>query len=202
MSVTYTTDTDAASAARTSDTAAPFVPIYARNRKARRSKGGVKTWMILAPIAFVTLGGLGALAFFSGQPASVAAPEAAPPAPIAASQPVTTDVATAPMTAAAPTPVEAAPTPAPVVRQAAPAAASTPARRTTPRAAPRTAAPVVEAEPTLTGPQPYNAAPAATAPASPTATLNRAPVTVAPAPVPAAPATPPPTPVIITPPAG
>jgi len=203
MSVTYTTDTDAASAVRTSDTATPFVPIYARTGKARKSKGGVKTWMILAPIAVVTLGGLGALAFFSSEPASLAAPEAASPAPIVASQPVMTDVATAPMTAAAaPAPVEAAPTLAPVVRQAAPAASSAPARRTTPRAALSVAEPVVAAEPTLTGPQPYIAAPVATAPASPTATLNQAPVTVTPTPVPAAPAAPPPAPVIITPPAG
>lgn len=197
MSATYTTEAEINSGAPTSDTAAPFIPAYARASKARKSKGGVKTWMILAPIAAVTLGGFGALTFFNGEPAPVAAPEAAPISPAALSEP-----AIAPMTAAAaPTPIEAAPAPAPVAPQAAPARRAT--SSAAPRTAPRAVTPAVEAEPTLTGPQPYNAV-VATSPASPTATLNRAPVTVTPTPAPAPPvATPPaPAPVVITPPVG
>jgi hypothetical protein len=199
MSATYTTEAEIHSGAPTSDTAAPFIPAYARASKARKSKGGVKTWMILAPIAAVTLGGFGALTFLNGEPAPVAAPEAAPVAapvsPAALSEP-----AIAPMTtAAAPTPIEAAPAPAPVAPQAAPARRAT--SSAAPRTAPRAVTPAVEAEPTLTGPQPYNAV-VATSPASSTATLNRAPVTVTPTPAPAPPVAPPPAPVVITPPVG
>src|SRR5690606_37648010 len=34
----------------------PFVPVYARTRSAAGRKGGVKSWMILAPIGVLVLG--------------------------------------------------------------------------------------------------------------------------------------------------
>ena len=40
----------------------PFVPVYARDRRGARSrKGGVKAWMIMAPVAVLVLGGATAL---------------------------------------------------------------------------------------------------------------------------------------------
>ena len=196
MSVTYTDETND----RTLNSDAPYVPAYARSRQSRKSKGGIKTWMILAPIGVLAVGGVGAVMLMNGEQAPMAEAEATTPAPIV-SQPLSNDVATAPLTSAAtPAPVEVAqpPAPAPVARAASPEREAAPVRR----AAPRVAAPVtprVEEAPVLTGPQPYSAAPSTTT-SSPTSTLNRAPVTVAPAPTPATPASP--APVIVVQPAG
>lgn len=147
----------------------PFVPVYARTgRSARGRKGGVKTWMILAPIGVLVLGGSAAALMMGdrgeGAPAPLAEPVAA--ARVLPAQPVTAEAApaeTAPVT-------EATPAPAPVVRRTAPA----PDRRTAApgrasAAAPAPAARVVAPTPPA-GPQPY------------TATLN-----TAPAPAPAQP---------------
>lgn len=200
MSVTYTDETND----RPLNSDAPYVPAYARSRQSRKSKGGIKTWMILAPIGVLAVGGVGAVMLMNGgEQTQMAEAEATTPAPII-SQPLSNDVATAPMTssAAAPAPVEVTPTPAstPVARAASPEREAAPVRR----AAPRVAAPVtprVEEAPVLSGPQPYSAAPS-TPTSSPTSTLNRAPVTPAPAPAPT-PATPAaPAPVIVVQPAG
>ncbi len=200
MSVTYTDETND----RALNSDAPYVPAYARSRQSRKSKGGIKTWMILAPIGVLAVGGVGAVMLMNGEPAPMVEAEATTPAPIV-SQPLSNDVATAPMTTAAmPAPVEVTPAPAPAPAPAPVARAASPEREAAPvrRAAPRVAAPVtprVEEAPVLSGPQPYSTAPSTTT-SSPTSTLNRAPVTVAPAPTPAAPAAP--APVIVVQPAG
>ena len=178
MSVTYTEDRIEPVAEET------FVPVYARSRTASKRKGGVKTWMILAPIgAVVVLGGAAAMLMGGGEetvePALV---EPAATAPVFPATPVPTDVAAAPLTSAAtPTPVEMAqqPTPAPVARTSEPArrAAPAPARRAAPAPAP---AARVETPAAPTNPQPYSA------PA--TSTLNTTPAT--PVPAPAAPRAP------------
>lgn len=196
MSVTYTDETND----RALNSDAPYVPAYARSRQSRKSKGGIKTWMILAPIGVLAVGGVGAVMLMNGEPAPMVEAEATTPAPIV-SQPLSNDVATAPMTPAAmPAPVEVAPTPAPapVARAASPEREAAPVRR----AAPRVAAPVTpraEEAPVLSGPQPYSAVQSTTT-SSPTSTLNRAPVAVTPAPAPATAASP--APVIVVQPAG
>ena len=130
----------------------PFVPVYARNRRGVRGrKGGVKTWMVLAPLTVLVLGAAAAALVMGDRDAPAPAPLAEPAAtaPVLPTQPLTAEVA--PIEAA---PVaEAAPAPAPVVRRTAPV----PARRAAPA---RTAAPapaptprvVVPAEPA--SPQP------------------------------------------------
>lgn len=145
----------------------PFVPVYARTRTSRSRKGGIKTWMILAPLGVLVLGA-GAAAMMMGGNDDVAPAQLVEPAataPVLPAQPLLTNVA--PLEA---TPV-ATPAPAPVARRAAPAprprAAST-ARVATPTPAPTT--PVVVA-PEPASPQPY------------TATLNTTPAAPAPAPV-------------------
>ncbi|HEY0599919.1 MAG TPA: hypothetical protein VGD32_07430, partial [Brevundimonas sp.] len=81
----------------------PFVPVYARTRRsARGRKGGLKTWMILAPIGVLVLGAGAAAMMMGGEdsaPAPLAEPAATPP--VLPAQPL----------AAAPAPVEATPTP-------------------------------------------------------------------------------------------
>lgn len=165
MSVTYPHDRpvsagDALEAPREE----PFVPVYARTRRTSRGrKGGVKTWMILAPVAVLVLGGVAAALVMGGgedvAPAPLVEPAATPP--VLSAQPVAVETATVEVT---PPPVEATPAPAPVIdRTPAPVRrASAPARApaTAPSAAPRVEAP---AEPT--GPQPYTAS-LNTAPAS------------------------------------
>jgi len=131
----------------------PFVPVYARNRRGVRGrKGGVKTWMILAPLTVLVLGAAAAALVMGDRDAPAPAPlvEPAATAPVLPTQPLTAEVA----------PIEAAPVvetaPAPVVRRTAPV----PARRAAPV---RTAAPapaptprvVVPVEPA--SPQPYTA---------------------------------------------
>lgn len=170
MSLTYPEDTtipfDHRIDSRRADPPAdePFVPIYARRGKARGGQGKIKTWMILAPVGVLTLGGIGAMMAMNGG-------DEVP-------TPLVEPARTGPVLSVAPTaPPDAALTPGPivaatVVREAAPTRANAPAPvAVTPRV--ETAAPAVPA-----GPQPY--APASAAP--PTATLNTAP---------AAPATPP-----------
>jgi len=182
----------------------PFVPVYARRGKARGGQGKIKTWMILAPVAVLVLGGIGAmLVMGGGDETSVPLAEPAATAPVLPA--LATDTAAAPLTTAAtPEPVIVAPaTAAPVRREAAPMrrAAPTPAparreavRPTSAAASSRTVTPA----PTATGPRAYAPAPAAPS----TATLNTAPTarpaaTPAPAPTPTAPP-----PVIIIEPAG
>jgi len=178
MSLTYPEDTtipfDHRIDSRRADLPAdePFVPVYARRGKARGGRGKIKTWMILAPVGVLTLGGIGAMMAMNGGdevPTPLVEPARTGPvlsvAPTATPETVLTPALT-------PGPVVAAP----VVREAAPTRANAPARAPAPAAVtPRveTAAPAVPA-----GPQPY--APASAAPS--TATLNTAPV---------APATPP-----------
>lgn len=197
MSVTYTDETND----RALNSDAPYVPAYARSRQSRKSKGGIKTWMILTPIGVLAVGGVGAVMLMNGgEQAQMAEAEVTTPAPIV-SQPLSNDVAAAPLTSAAtPAPVEVAPAPAPVpvTRTASTEREAAPVRRAAPRAAAPVAPPEEEA-PVLSGPQPYNAAPATTTP-NPTSTLNRVPVTVAPTPTPATPASS--TPVIVVLPAG
>ena len=169
----------------------PFVPVYARRGKARGGQGKIKTWMILAPVGVLVLGGVGAmLVMGGGEEASAPLAEPAATAPVLSSTPAPTATAVAPLTTAStPAPVVAAP--APVVRDAAPLrrAAPAPVRREaarTPAAAtPRAATP---APATPTGPQPY------TAPS--TSTLNTAPAATAPRP---APTQPPPPPIVVQP---
>lgn len=156
---------------------APFVPVYARTGRARSRKGGVRTWMILAPVAVLVLGG-GALAMMSYNGEEVA------PVPVlepAATAPVLPATAPAAPLIAAPaaldaTPVEAAPAPAPapvVRREAAPARRAAPAP-----------APTVREAPT---------------PAPSTSTLNAAPSTPAPAPTAPAAAEPPAPAIVVEP---
>lgn len=158
MSVTYPHDRPTPQADHLeSPREEPFVPVYARNRRtARGRKGGVKAWMILAPIGVLVLGA-GAAAMMMGggddvAPAPLAEPAAT--APVVPAEPLATTAS--PVEAAAPASiVEATPAPAPTVRRAAPA----PARRSTAPARASAAAPttrvVVPAQPT--GPQPYTA---------------------------------------------
>lgn len=133
----------------------PFVPVYARNRRGVRGrKGGVKTWMILAPLTVLVLGAAAAALVIGDRDAPAPAPLAEPAAtaPVLPIQPLTAEVA----------PIEAAPvaepTPAsvPVVRRTAPVPArrAAPVRATTPAPAP-TPRVVVPAEPA--SPQPYTA---------------------------------------------
>ena len=177
MSVTYTEEAVRNTEAR--DEA--FVPRYARTKRSS-NKGGVRTWMILAPIGALALIGGGAAMILGGgtetqplvesEPAPMIQPMASTPAPLESS--VAPD-ALMPPTLAVPPVAEA---PAPVVREATP----TPAvRRVAPVATERRAEPVVPAvEPAVvepTGPRPY------------TAELNvAAPQTATPAPAPRAPA--------------
>ena len=181
MSVTYTDQVRPAAArpaARVEGEA--YVPVYARSG-ARKSNKPVKTWMILAPLGVLLVGGAAAAMLM--QPAEPAVEEAAPFAPLAAqlaaseiaplnapSIPMETpaDLTTAtpiPPAAAAPIPPAAA---APVERRATPTSADpAPAQARAARVAPRAAAPapVVEAPVAPTGPQPYlSVAPQALAP--------------------------------------
>jgi len=145
----------------------PFVPVYARTRTSRRRKGGIKTWMILAPLGVLVLGAGAAAMMMGGNDDVAPAPlvEPAATAPVLPAQPLLTNVA--PLEA---TPV-ATPAPAPAARRAAPAPrprATSTARVAAPAPAPTT--PVVVA-PEPASPQPY------------TASLNSTPAAPAPAPV-------------------
>ena len=163
----------------------PYVPVYARTRGSTRGrKGGVKTWMILAPLGVLVLGGVTAALMVGDRNETAVAPLAEPAAtgPVLPAQPVL--AGTAPVDAAAPAAVIEA-VPEPVVRSA-PAperrAAPAPVRRAAPAPAPATREAPAEPE----GPQPYTSSLNTTPPAAP----------AAPAPAPAAP------PVIVIQPAG
>jgi hypothetical protein len=178
MSVTYTDQVRPAAArpaARIDGEA--YVPVYARSG-ARKSNKPVKTWMILAPLGVLLVGGAAAAMLM--QPAEPAVEEAAPFAPLAAqlaaSETAPLNAASIPMetpadlTTATPIPPAAA---APVERRATPTSADpAPAQARAARVAPRAAAPaaaapapVVEAPVAPTGPQPYlSVAPQAVAP--------------------------------------
>ena len=173
MSVTYTDQVRPAAArpaARVEGEA--YVPVYARSG-ARKSNKPVKTWMILAPLGVLVVGGAAAAMLM--QPAEPAVEEAAPFAPLAA-QLAASEIAPlnapsipmetpADLTTATPIPPAAA---APVERRATPTSADpAPAQARAARVAPRAAAPapVVEAPVAPTGPQPYlSVAPQAVAP--------------------------------------
>lgn len=185
MSVTYTDQVRPAAArpaARIEGEA--YVPVYARSG-ARKSNKPVKTWMILAPLGVLVVGGAAAAMLM--QPAEPAVEEAAPFAPLAAqlaaseTSPLTVpsipmetpaDLATA-------TPIPPAPA-APVERRATSTSADpAPAQARAARVAPRAAAPapVFEAPVAPTGPQPYlSVAPAPTI-VTPSAPPSAAPVT-------------------------
>ena len=183
MSVTYPEDKIEPIAEET------FVPVYARRGRSAKKQGGVKTWMILAPIAAVAVIGGGALMFMGGsnEADEAALVEPAATAPVLPLTPAPTEVAAAPLASAAtPAPVEATPqpaaAPAPVAREAAPVRRAAPApaaRRVAPAPTPPIETPV---EPT--GPRSYSA-PAASSPS--TSTLNTAPTAPAPTPAPRAP---------------
>ncbi|MFK0300163.1 hypothetical protein ACIQTU_13200 [Brevundimonas sp. NPDC090276] len=184
MSVTYT---DQVRSAAARNDAEAYVPVYARSR-ARKSNKPVKTWMILAPIGLLVVGGAAAAMLM--QPATPAVEEAAPFAPLAAqlaaseTQPLTAPSipmeTPAELTSDAPIPPSVA---APVELRATPV---TPARaaRVTPRVV---AAEAVEAPVAPTGPQPYlsvapqTAAPTVVAPSAPVApTTPPAPIAITP----------------------
>jgi len=174
----------------------PFVPVYARRGKARGGQGKIRTWMILAPVAVLALGGLGAMMLMQGSDETTA-PLAEPAlmAPVLSATP--TEAAAGPLTSAStPGPVMAAP----VAAEAAPLprAAPAPARRDAaqpaapaPAASPQAVSPVPVV---MTGPQAYTPAPSAPS----TSTLDTAPATAAPA----TPAPAPTPPVIIVEPVG
>ncbi|MDZ4364682.1 hypothetical protein [Brevundimonas sp.] len=162
MTVTYTDDLKPSDLH--SDREEPvFTPVYARG-KSRRNKP-VKTWMILAPIGALVLGG-SALAMMMA-PASESTIGQAEPATDAMTTPLSAPLASIPEPVAmTPEPV-AAPAPVPAMRaEAAPA----PVRRAAPAsraAAPATAPARVATPAEQTGPRPYTSE--ATPDAAPTA---------------------------------
>ncbi|MBW8302435.1 MAG: hypothetical protein K0M78_00520, partial [Brevundimonas sp.] len=151
MSITYPHDRPVPQAGLTeTPREEPFVPVYARTRTARGRKGGVKSWMILAPIGVLVLGAA-AVVLVMGESEGVApAPLVEPAAtgPVLPVQPLAEEAA--PVDARSITTIEATPEPA---ARAAPAptrrVAPAPTRRSTPAPATREAS----AEPA--GAQPY-----------------------------------------------
>ena len=187
MSVTYTDQVRPAAARVDGDA---YVPVYARSG-ARKSNKPVKTWMILAPLGVLVVGGAAAAMLM--QPAEPAAPTPLDAAPVEAIAPEVSPL-TAPtipmetpadLTATTPIPPAAA---ASVERRAIPASAraSAPLARAA-RVAPAPVEPAVEPPIVSPGPQPY----LSVAPQIPAATAS--------APAPATPAAPP-APIVITPP--
>lgn len=103
-----------------------FVPVYARSGKSRAGRGKVRSWMILAPVGAIVLGGIGALMFMGGnEEAGTPLAEPATTPPVLSALPAPVDATTAPLTptptlntapaAPAPTPTPA-PTPVIVVQ--------------------------------------------------------------------------------------
>lgn len=155
----------------------PFVPVYARTRSARGRKGGVKSWMILAPIGVLVLGAA-AVVLVMGEGDDVApAPLAEPAAtgPVLPTRPLVNEIT--PVETPAGTTIEVAPEPA---LRAAPA--PTPARRAAPAPARRSdPAPATrEASVEPAGPQPYTSSLNTT---PPTAATDTPAPTAAPPPV-------------------
>ena len=171
----------------------PFIPVYARRGKARGGQGKIQTWMILAPVAVLVLGGIGTMLIMGGaDEAPTPLAEPALTAPVLSSAP--TEAASAPLApGSTPAPVMAAPVttaPAPTRRVAtAPVRREAAVRAPTPAATARVVTPAPVAP---TGPQAYAPAPAGPS----TSTLNTAPATPAPAP------SAPPPPIVIVEPAG
>jgi hypothetical protein len=171
MSVTYTDQVRPAAARIDSDA---YVPVYARG-DARKSNKPVKTWMILAPLGVLVVGGAAAAMLM--QPAEPVAPTPLDAAPVA---PVATPLTAPTIPMETPAPSIPPPDAALVERRATPARAA----RIAPRVAPAPA-PVVEA-PVPMGPQPYlsvapqTAAPTAVAPAAVTPTAPPAPIVITP----------------------
>ena len=165
MSVTYTEDRNDPLHEDT------FVPVYARTKASRARKGGLRSWMILAPIGVLVIGGAAAAMMTMGGEDVAQAPLAEP----AATAPVL-PTTPAPM-AMEPAPVDSAPVP--VMREAAPAPAPAPVRRAAPRVQAPAPAPAATPAPRVVTP----------APSPSTSTLNTAPATpapvVSPAPTPA-----------------
>lgn len=156
--------------------AEPFVPVYARKRSSR-GKGGVKTWMILAPVGALALAGIAAALIMGGgeETAEPVLAESAATLPVLPATPV------APA-AALSTPALTIDTtdvpPAVAVREQAPVRRATPApaRRVVPAparpAATATTTTRVETPAQSTSPQPYAASPSASTPIpAPTPTL-------------------------------
>lgn len=158
MTVTYTEDTLRNDPIRDE----VFVPRYARTGRARK-KGGVRAWMILAPVGALALIGGAAAVMMSGETGegSLVANDA--PAPLVRTAPLESSTAPDALANGLPSNVtitETAPAPAPLVREAPPAPPPAIQRRqpTERRAAPVEPAPVVEQAPAEpTGPQPYTA---------------------------------------------
>lgn len=159
-----------------------YTPVYARGRG---KKKGVKTWMILAPVSVVTLGGLGVLALTAneqpmGGAESALEPASAPmfEAPLNLAAPVAAEAPAADMlaaeTPAAPA-LAAAPTPTPVERapvESAPVERAPVQRTQVERAAPVASEPAPAEVVEPMGPRPYQAAPVVTvAPAEPAAPI-------------------------------
>jgi len=73
----------------------PFVPVYARTRSATGRKGGVKSWMILAPVGVLVLGAA-AVVLVTAQGEDVAPVPLAEPAatgPVLPTQPLANGMA-------------------------------------------------------------------------------------------------------------
>ncbi|WEK58249.1 MAG: hypothetical protein P0Y52_01560 [Candidatus Brevundimonas phytovorans] len=188
MSVTYTDPVRPAAArpAERVDSEA-YVPVYARN-SARTSNKPVKTWMILAPLGVLMVGGAAAAMLMS--PAETTLPEAAAPlAPPTVTPAVTselspltaatvpmetpTDLATAPLPPSDLAPAAPRAAPAPVARTS--AARTAPARTSLARTAPAAPSTPAAEAPVPAGPQPYlsvapQAGPTTMTPAAPTTT--------------------------------
>lgn len=173
MSITYTSsDLPPPNDRLESASEEPYIPVYARRRTARGpAQGGLRSWMILAPVGVLVLGGVAAVLLLNGGEAPVE-PALNEPAVATPVLPAMAPIEAAPL-ATAPTTVESVP-PAPM-REAAPARPTT-APAEAPVAAPP--APRVETPSDSTGVQPY------------TTSLNTAPPTVATTPAPAEPPAP------------
>lgn len=179
MTYTYAEDLKPRPATTTAEPA--FTPVYARKHSSRNKP--VKTWMIMAPIGLLVLGGAAAamlmnpasettpLAEPASTPAVLPSPVETPPAVLEAEPLV---VETAPAAEVAPAPVRTQRRAAPAARRAAPPAAATPR---------------VETPAQPGGPQPYAGSLNTGAP-------TPAPTTTTPAPTTSIPAGPPPVVVI------
>ena len=170
MSLTYTDDTARTYTETPARSEEAYVPVYARSRSRKARRSGVRSWMILAPIGVLVLGGAAAMMLMDGGREAPALAEPAATAPVMpAAAPAALNAAAAPT----PAPVDAAPLP----REAAPAA--TPVRRAAParRAAPVAAPARREAAPAA-APAPVEVAETSEA----TVTLNTAPTADAPPP--------------------
>ena len=129
-----------------------YTPVYARRD---RKKKGVRTWMVLAPVSLITLGGLTALAITADEPqpmggAEVASEPASAPMIEAPLAPVAADTETPLPTFEPPAPIPAAAHASPPARRAAPAPSPAPSPQA--RAEPAPA-------PEPVGPRPYEPAP-------------------------------------------